>query len=113
MSYYRIRFPISVSGGAAKGDTGRLLGEVPQFRWYPTTADTGQPATLNLAVLPGTSDSGVGFNVYTQAAVNLGAAFTRWPRMLLPIRMALLPIPVFPVFPLCDQRPAEGQGRPG
>ena len=80
MSYYRLRFPISVSGGVAKGDTGRLNGEVQNFRWYTNTADTGQPATLNLAVLPSESDSGVGWNFYAQSAVNLGAALTMAPR---------------------------------
>lgn|SRR3990167_1510085 len=81
MSYSRTMLRIrDVIGGATKGDTGILAGAVQQFRWYPTTVDTGQVATLVLSVLPDQSDTGRGWNFYSQASINLGAGLTKAPR---------------------------------
>src|SRR3990167_24004 len=80
MSHNRIRLAISgVSAGATEGDTGLLWGRVEQFRWYPTTVDTGQSGTITLAVLPDMADTGVGWSFFSQASVNLGVGQTRAP----------------------------------
>ena len=76
----RQRFPISTSGGVTKGDTGRLAGIVQQMSWAPTTADTGQPATVQLAILPDDADTGKGWLFYSAAAHQMGAVFVRSPR---------------------------------
>jgi hypothetical protein len=73
-------FRLASTGGTRVGDTGRLAGAIQQMRWHPNTTDTGQPSAFTLSILPDGTDSGPGWVFYSQAAVNLGAAFTKAPR---------------------------------
>ena len=76
MAYHRKRLHASITGGVASGDTGILDGAVQQMRWYPDTVDTGQVGTIVLSVLPEASDSGSGWDVFSQASLNLGVGRT-------------------------------------
>lgn len=72
----RQRFRLSTSGGVTVSDSGNLAGSLEQIRWSPDTNDTGQVAALEIALLPDTDDTGLGWNVHRQAAINLGVGFT-------------------------------------
>ena len=67
----RIRFPISTPNtGTVKGDTGRLVGQIKHISWAPTVTDTGQNATIDLAICPDEADTGKGFLVYSVSHQN-------------------------------------------
>ena len=80
--HQRHRFALSQSDGASASNTARFTGELVQFRWYPTVADTGQVATIALSVLPSQDDTGVGWQFYAEDGMELGVGATRYPRVL-------------------------------
>jgi hypothetical protein len=76
----RSYFPVVVTGGVAyAANTVPINGEVKQFRWHHAT-DTGQVATIEVAVLPDQSDTGLGWQIYARASANVATPFVVAPR---------------------------------
>jgi hypothetical protein len=76
----RSYFPVTVTGGVAySANTPPIHGEIKQLRWYHV-ADTGQLATIELAVLPDQNDTGIGWQIYNRASANVATPFVVAPR---------------------------------
>jgi hypothetical protein len=75
----RSYFPVTVTGGVAySANTPPIHGEVRQLRWHHA-ADTGQVATIELAVLPDQNDTGIGWQIYNRASANVATPFVVHP----------------------------------
>ena len=76
----RSYFPVTVSGGTAySANTSPIDGEIKQIRWHHAT-DTGQVATIEIAVLPDANDTGIGWQIYNRASANVATPFVVAPR---------------------------------
>jgi len=70
MTVHRQLFEIDTDTGT-QGDTGpSFTGKLVQFRWVPTTGDTGD--NLDVSLLPKEGDTGDGFAVWTPENLSLG-----------------------------------------